>query len=260
MKRNGLGYLVGSILMIAACGSDSPSDQQPYKDAAVDSKDAPAGGGDVLAPADTRDATTTNADVVVPADSKDAPATTTDATSSQTDAVEALALADAIEVTAKDLSPADTLGFVDTQLDTVAVDLGPILDTAADQPMVDAQTADLAVDALAALGFACRNDSDCCIEVDSCMNVAYLYSKAPGAAGAPTIPPPGGMCTDCIPPTIQVRCVSAQCVGQRISGYPSSLMNSHCGYIPLTDGGVSVHQVIDAGTVSTKSVWTCSGD
>ncbi len=185
---------------------------------------------------DTRDASVPYADVVVTADTKDVPAITSDTTNLQADAT-----VDAPDVAAKDLAPAEAPGFPDARLDTVAGDLGPIFDTA--------------------VGYPCRNDSDCCIEIDSCMNIAYLYSKAPGAAGPPAIQsPPGGMCTACIPPTIQVRCLSGQCVGERISGYPSSLMSDHCGYVALPDGGLTALQdIIDAGSVSTKSVWTCSG-
>jgi hypothetical protein len=245
MKRNEIGCLLVLALTVVGCGSDSPSEQQQYKDAAVDSKDAPAA-------ADTRDAAVPNTDVVVPDDTKDAPAIMSDATSPQ---------ADALDVAAKDLAPADALGFVDARLDTGAADLGPIFDAAAEQPAVDTKTADLAPDSPAVIGYPCRNDSDCCIEIDSCMNIAYLYSKAPGAAPPYAIQPrDGGACTACIPPTIQVRCVSSQCVGERIAGYPGALMSGHCGFVALDAGSGATPQLsIDAGSVSTQSVWTCSG-
>ena len=251
MKRNGIGCLAVLALTAVGCGSDSPSELQQYKDADVDSKNAAVDSKDAPAVVDTRDVSAPNADVVVTADTKDVPAITSDAA----DAVEAL------EVAAKDLAPAEAPGFLDAGLDTVAVDLGPIFDTGAERPAIDTKTADLAADSPATIGYPCRNDSDCCIEIDSCMNIAYLYSKAPGAAGPPAIQPPtGGMCTACIPPTIQVRCLSGQCVGERISGYPSSLMSGHCGYVALPDGGLTaLEDVIDAGSVSTKSVWTCGG-
>jgi hypothetical protein len=111
-----------------------------------------------------------------------------------------------------------------------------------------------------AQGFPCSNDSDCCIEIDGCMNVAYLYSRAPGAAPAPTFSTsPAGVCTACIPPAIQVRCVQSQCVGDRIIfDYPLALIDPHCGPIDL-DGGTTSHALpIDASAPApATSVWYC---
>jgi hypothetical protein len=138
------------------------------------------------------------------------------------------------------------------------VDLGNGVDVVS-HPVLDAQAVDLS--ALSSVtGFPCRNNDDCCIALDTCMNVAYLYSKGPGADEPPTISPPSnGYCTACIPPPIQVSCEDGQCVGTRISSYPTALLTSHCGYIPLTDAGTHAPQKADAGTPTTKSVWTCGG-
>jgi hypothetical protein len=160
---------------------------------------------------------------------------------------------------------ADVIASVETRdtaaLTDSAVDLGAAFDGLGESPTLDTGAPEAGIDSPAAVGFPCRNDSDCCIEIDSCMNIAYLYSRASGAAAPPTIQPPaGGMCTACMPPTIQVRCVSGQCAGERIAGYPAALMSGHCGYVALPDGGLTALQdVIDAGSVSTKSVWTCGG-
>ena len=247
MKCHRIGTLVALGLTIVGCGSDSPSEEVQYKDAAADSKDAPAAASDVLVTADARDAVAPSADVVGTADTKDAPTITDDAAKPQPDALEVPA--DASEAIA-DARIADLAGTFDSTFDSMV-----------ERPSLDTSAPEAAIDSSAVVGFPCRNDSDCCIEIDSCMNVAYLYSKAPGAAAPYAIqPPPGGMCTACIPPTIQVHCVSGQCTGERVAGYPSSLMSSHCGYVALPDGGLTALQdVIDAGSVSTKSVWTCSG-
>jgi hypothetical protein len=251
MKRNVLGYLVVLMLTVAGCGSDSPSEPQTNKDAAM-GKDAPFPGSDVPA-ADTRDTATTNADVVVPADTKDAPVTTDDA-GPQADTKD-------VRADARDAA-ADLPGVVDATADMAGVDFGGGLDASGERPGLETGAPEVAIDASAVKSFPCRNDSDCCILIDGCMNVAYLYSKAPGAAAPPTIPPPaGGMCTACIPPAIQVRCVSSQCTGEKIPGYPSSLLTSHCGVVSIPDGGASnYHTSIDAGAVSTKSSWGCGGD
>jgi hypothetical protein len=244
MKRNGMDYLAVLALTVAGCGTNSPSETQQHKDAAGDGKDA-------TAVVETHDVSMPNADVIVTADTKDVLAVTSEDAN----------ILDALQVVAKDGASAEAQEFPDAGLDAVALDLGQILDTAAERLAVDTKTTDLAADSPATIGYPCRNDSDCCIEIDSCMNIAYLYSKGPGAAEAPDIQPPsGGMCTGCMPPTIQVRCLSGQCVGERIAGYPSSLMTGHCGYVALPDGGLTaLHDDIDAGSVSTKSVWTCGG-
>jgi predicted small lipoprotein YifL len=255
MRRNAIGYLAVLMVSVTGCGSDSPQEQPPYKDAGIDTKDASALGNDVPAMADTHDVAAPNADVIVPADTKEAPAFTDGTTNPQADTMEAPVLVDARGAVA-DMPAAGDAGH-----DAGTVDLGTTFDSLGERPILDTGAPEAGIDSSAAVGFPCRNDSDCCIEIDSCMNIAYLYSRAPGTAAPPTIqPPPGGMCTACIPPTIQVRCVSGQCAGERIAGYPAALMSGHCGYVALPDGGLTALQdVIDAGSVSTKSVWTCGG-
>jgi hypothetical protein len=246
MKRNTIGYLVVLSLAIAGCGSDSPSEQLPSKDAAADSKDAPTAGSDVLATADVPDmANTYKPDAADTPEAADGPAATSDAPKPQPDAIDLPAVTDAHDAVA----------------DAGIADLAKEPDAIGERPTFDTNPYEAPFDSPAVVPLPCRGDSDCCIEIDSCMNIAYLYSKAPGAPAPPTIQPPsGGMCTACMIPTIQVRCVSGQCTGDRIAGYPSTLMTGHCGYVALPDGGVTALQdVIDAGAISTKTVWTCSG-
>jgi hypothetical protein len=124
-------------------------------------------------------------------------------------------------------------------------------------------SADAGADLSPATGFPCRTDSDCCITIDSCMARAYLYSQGPGAAAPPEIPvhAPGDMCLACIPPAIQVRCVSGQCGGEKVQSYTSLLLVGHCGYVNLPDGGASgFHEISDAGSpVPTRTTWSCGG-
>ena len=253
---------MGILLVIPGCGSDSPSGTQQSKDAALGGKDASAPGSDVPATSDSKDLPPSSPDVSTGAESKDGPLLPGDVVGPQVDLPPDLAPADSWDVAAKDAT--DALEAIDTAMDMTmdttvdsVVDRGGFLDATDERPSLDGPTVD--VSALSAvIGFPCRSDSDCCIEIDSCMNVAYLYSKGPGAAPAPEIPASTGMCTGCIPPTIQVSCMSGQCVGTRVSGYPGGLMNSHCGFVPL-DAGTHAPPNLDAGAPTTKSVWTCSG-
>ena len=103
--------------------------------------------------------------------------------------------------------------------------------------------------------FPCTRDSDCCTVVDGCMARAYLYSKGVGASPAPAIPPNNGMCLSCIPPSIQLRCEAGTCVGEKVQGSDSRLIEAHCGYIPLTDA--SFHLSIDASVQPPKTSWSC---
>lgn len=248
MKRSLLASLIGLALATSGCGSDSPEPQQK-KDAAAN-KDTPPAGGDVLVFADGKDLPAsppeTMPDLPVPADTPAAH----DVTKLDVAAV------DVGDAPAKDT--ADAPAGIDSGIDALALDQSSALDGA--RAVLDTQAVDLTA-LTSVIGFPCRNDGDCCIAIDNCMNVAYLYSKGPGAAPAPEISPPaGGICTSCIPPSIQVTCVSGQCVGTRISSYPAELRNSHCGYVKLADAGVHVPMKVDAAPPTTKSSWSCGGD
>jgi hypothetical protein len=135
----------------------------------------------------------------------------------------------------------------------VAIDIATPLDTSIDTNAIDGTPLDTVSEA-GVVGFPCRDDSDCCIVVDDCMSVAYLYSKAPGAA-----PPPGGFqhtnCATCMPPTVQVRCISGQCLGEKVP-FMAALLSSHCGYVVSTNIGPDAGPSIDAGTPQV-SVWNC---
>jgi hypothetical protein len=130
----------------------------------------------------------------------------------------------------------------------------PPADTAADPPP--------ALDALpSVVGFPCRGDDDCCTAVDGCMARTYLYSRAPGANPPPTFSGSTGGCLGCIPSPIQLRCVSGQCFGERVSSFSSSLFDAHCGYVELDAGATALLDVLDAAppVVATKTSWTCGG-
>ena len=75
----------------------------------------------------------------------------------------------------------------------------------------------------------------------STRTVAYLYSKAPGATGPPSITssPP---CVPRIAPAVQVRCDQGQCVGEKIlTGIDCSSLvrKDHCGPVTLPDAGAA---------------------
>jgi hypothetical protein len=183
--------------------------------------------------------------------------------------------------TTYDSGSADRAFVADSTSDVAADfktdDLAPV-DHPIDQAIpVDLSTADLApdktvkidappIDTIAPIdttptveGYPCRDDSDCCISVDSCMATAYLYSRAPGAAPPKGGSPSTGGCLACIPPAVQVRCVSGQCYGEKQSGYSSALTNAHCGYVGSSDGGIyPLYLSIDASApLATKTVWNC---
>lgn len=243
MKRTLLASLVGLALATVGCGSDSPETPQ-NKDAAAN-KDAPPAGSDVLVVADAKDLAPTSPEAMpdLPAP-KDTPVAY-DVTKLDVTAV------DVADAPAKDV--ADAPVALDTTIDTVAVDQAGALDGA--RPGLDAQAVDLS--ALPAVtSFPCRDDDDCCTTVDSCMGRVYLYSQGPGGSPA-SIPPSTGMCLPCMAPAIQVACVSGQCVGTKVSSYPSALLKSHCGTLSLTDAGAHAPKKVDAGAPPTKSVWSC---
>jgi hypothetical protein len=94
------------------------------------------------------------------------------------------------------------------------------------------------------------------------MATAYLYSRAPGAAPAPGGSTSTGGCLACIPPAVQVRCVSGQCQGERIpSVYSGALTGAHCGYVAPLDGGIYALYdgiTVDAAApVATTTTWHC---
>lgn len=120
---------------------------------------------------------------------------------------------------------------------------------------------DAAADSATVTNFPCRNDLDCCIVIDACLATAYLYSRGTGGAGPPTLPThnPGDMCLACIPPAVQVHCVSGQCTGEKLSTYSSQLTVGHCGTIAVPDGGsYALYETIDGGSpVPVKTTWSC---
>jgi len=209
----------------------------------VGGKDAPAAGKDVGANTDVEDVQTAKSDLPAPPDA--VPDKASDFLASDA--------ARADLVAPVDLYPVDSAG---NQPD-LGLDAGRTETIADSNPEVGGEVA-------SPVDFPCAGDSDCCVEVDSCMNVAYLYSVAPGAASPPVIQP-SKECTACIPPSIEVRCVSGQCVGEYLS--MGRMLGGHCGFVPL-DGGTTTApgpesapptSKVDSGTIPHKSVWGCGG-
>ena len=176
------------------------------------------------------------------------------------------------DVAAVETRPSDLPIKVEVGTETSGADPAPSWDgSVAEAPIeVQAETVkpdsaapdtgpDAVADAPPPPNLTCRNDLDCCIVIDDCMAIAYLYSKAPGAIGPPSFPSNPDVCLACIPPAVQVRCASGQCVGEKIpSVYEGALVKNHCGPIVLTDAGTaSPYQVAYAGAPQTS--WSCGG-
>ena len=241
----------GALLLAAGCGSGSSAEEAQNKDATVDGKagaDAATGvdsktfATDTAGRPDTRPADLGKDSALAPEDAPVAPP------------IDAAAVDAASETLKQDGPKAETLP-IDLGVDA-RTDLGPFSEAGTAKP-------DTAADTFSGPpNFTCRNDSDCCIKIDSCMNVAYLYSKAPGASPEPEIPPsPNGWCTACVPPTVQVRCVNKQCVGEKLTTSTSeSMPSSRCGPLKLDAGASAYHDLpSDAGTLPPPSRWSCGG-
>jgi hypothetical protein len=119
----------------------------------------------------------------------------------------------------------------------------------------------VAAEAPAPSSYTCRDDADCCIVIDTCLAVAHLYSKAPGATGKPSLSPPdaGAACVNCIPPAVQVRCDQGQCVGEKLStgvDFNGPLRQDHCGPITLPDAG-AMPTYLPAFLGTPPSSWGC---
>jgi hypothetical protein len=126
-----------------------------------------------------------------------------------------------------------------------------------DAAISDAAPDVMATEAAPPPNYTCRDDADCCVHVDTCINHAWLYSKAPGASGMPTLPPIT-TCNRCTPPGIQVRCSSGQCTGEQIStgmSFSSPIYSSHCGVVPLDAGAASAFPAAYAGAEPVS--WGC---
>ena len=255
--------LAGFCLLLAGCGSGSSPQETQSKDATADGQtgstatgdtgkiaDGPAslGGDSAVSGPETRSTDLLASAGQDGAQDRDLPGAPPLDASPDSAAVDA----------ARETLNLDGPG-ADGVADARVPDLGP----GAEAGTVKADSADNRADSSSvSQDFPCRDDSDCCIVIDGCKNVAYLYSTAPGAAPEPTIPPPNDWCTGCIPPAIQVRCVARQCVGERISSsYSGPLLSSHCGPVKLPDAGASGYHDIpaDASAPTPKSVWTCGG-
>ena len=244
MRTKGAWLIVLAALSGLACGDEQPTQSPQTKDAAASPSDS-------LTAKDLP--TPDTAFAADRADDKKQPTTDTFVAPALDVATADRPLADVVADSAKTDAP-DEPAPIDSAIDTGTKDVS------VEASIKDAPIADTAA---AVASFPCRNDSDCCIAVDSCMAMAYLYSKGPGGAGPPTMPVhnPGDGCLPCIPPAVQVRCVAGQCTGEKLSTYSSSssLTSAHCGTIAIPDGGTyALYLSIDGGSpVPVKTTWSC---
>ena len=258
MRTNRAWLIVLGVLSGFACGSDQHQQSTETKDASASVSDSVIA-KDLPAP-----------DAAFAADregDKNQPTPDTSVASALDVAPDNRPPADVVadsarEDAAEHPTPLDTAMGAGTEAGTkdAAAEAGP-KDGSAEVGTKDAPAVDAVADSATVTSFPCRNDSDCCIAIDSCMATAYLYSKGPGGAGPPTMPihNPGDGCLACIPPAVQVRCVSGQCTGEKISSYPSLLTVGHCGYITIPDGGTcALYETIDGGSPGPpRTTWSC---
>ena len=266
--------LAAAVVVLAGCGERTKSEDAQASDGRAAADDLTVG-RDASVPDSARDSPSTQqlaevavdlpADMSVPdaAGLADRPAAdrAPDLTLADGHLSDLAVVADLAGEAQKD----DGAGLDDAQAETSAPDDGAEPDLAADAGRPDtagAETmadlaADVVVDASEPPDLRCRNDSDCCIVIDGCMATAYLYSKAPGATGPPPFPPNNGMCLACIPPAVQVSCVSGQCVGEKLSSsvmWEGTILQDHCGPVALPDAGTG-DQAAYAGAAQIS--WGC---
>lgn len=251
MRTTGAWLIVLATLSGLACGDDQPTQSPQAKDAAASPSDS-------LTPKDlpAPDA----AFAADRADDKNQPAPDTFVAPALDVATADRPLADVVADSAKTDAP-DEPAPIDTAIDTGTKDMSAEAGAKDVSSEAGAKDTPIADTAATVTSFPCRNDSDCCIAVDSCMAMAYLYSKGPNGSGPPTLPThqAGDPCLACIPPAVQVRCVSGQCAGEKISSYSSQLTSAHCGTIAIPDGGTyALYLSIDGGSpVPVKTTWSC---
>jgi hypothetical protein len=280
MRTKAWGWVV--VALLAGCGGDA--DEKQVKDSSVGPADVP-GARDLLAadagktdgsvgPADVLAATDTPAPDLAPGltDARLEPDSPTEVSPPETGPAErpltdlARDLA-TIETSLRDVvgSPSEAFaievpGTVEAGTEAASVDFAAPSDAPTEVGGLDAPgldgAQDAAVDATAPANYTCRDDSDCCIVIDTCREVAYLYSKAPGATGQPSISG-GTMCVPCIPPAVQVRCDLGQCVGEKVSAdYFGPIRQDHCGPVTMPDAGAILpYQTGYAGAQQTS--WGC---
>lgn len=111
---------------------------------------------------------------------------------------------------------------------------------------------------------ACTQDSDCCVVFDMCVNEGYLVAaKDKDAVKALLDSAPDDMCTNCIPPAIQVSCgTSGFCVAGKVSCTSSSFfqegMADHCGKLTLpADCSVKTQTVDWNPGMQTQKILGC---
>lgn len=111
---------------------------------------------------------------------------------------------------------------------------------------------------------ACTQDADCCVVFDMCVNEGYLVAaKDKDAVKGLLDSAPDDMCTNCIPPAIQVSCgASGFCVAGKIECTSSTFlqegMADHCGKLTLpSDCSVKTQTVDWDPGLQTQTILGC---
>ncbi|MBI5537178.1 MAG: hypothetical protein HY898_30940 [Deltaproteobacteria bacterium] len=90
----------------------------------------------------------------------------------------------------------------------------------------------------------CATEADCCVVFDGCKGKGLIVAAKDKTKVAELLAQaPNDVCVGCIPPYVQVKCVSSVCSG--VSVHPGSgadyaagapFNQSHCGTVPLPTG------------------------
>jgi hypothetical protein len=104
--------------------------------------------------------------------------------------------------------------------------------------------------AITAKPLDCQQNSDCCVVINTCLNEGQVVLSADFEEADKAFPYCGDRCTRCIPPSIQVACVSGKCVGEGKSdvGATDDFRTSHCG-----------SDAIQVMTPAATARFTCGG-
>jgi hypothetical protein len=117
---------------------------------------------------------------------------------------------------------------------------------------------------------ACVQDSDCCVVNDGCHSTAYVVaSKDSPKVSSLLASADNSKCDRCVTPMLQVSCVSAVCVGERIAfgcSRPMPYPGNHCGKLELpasclssTTGDDAGAKLPNGGTSKPLAIFRCGG-
>ncbi|APR85817.1 Hypothetical protein A7982_11166 [Minicystis rosea] len=78
----------------------------------------------------------------------------------------------------------------------------------------------------------CKQSSDCCVIINGCLNEAQVVSAEHMEEAKAVWPTCDDQCSFCIPPAVQVECVSGACAGKAVilpPGSSTDILQDHCG-------------------------------